>query len=99
MINWIQQTLLRRKRTDKGRMTLEKLKEEYRDSDVCMGEMLLSMPADGLSIEDAFELSVAAKNGRTATVFTGLSMTESRKNCKRPTTDNKKQRKWTDMIS
>ena len=92
MINWIQQTLLRRKRTDKGRMTLEKLKEEYRDSDVCMGEMLLSMPADGLSIEDAFELSVAAKKW-TATVFTGLSMTESRKNCKRPTTDNKKTKK------
>lgn len=61
MINWIQQTLLRRKRTDKGRMTLEKLKEEYRDSDVCMGEMLLSMPADGLSIEEAFELGIAAK--------------------------------------
>lgn len=61
MINWIQQTLLRRKRTDKGRMTIEKLKEEYRDSDVCMGEMLLSMPADGLSIEEAFELGIAAK--------------------------------------
>lgn len=61
MINWIQQTLLRRKKTDKGRMTLEKLKEEYRDSDVCMGEMLLSMPADGLSIEEAFELGIAAK--------------------------------------
>lgn len=61
MINWIQQTLLRRKGTDKGRMTLEKLKEEYRDSDVCMGEMLLSMPADGLSIEEAFELGIAAK--------------------------------------
>ncbi|WP_018667202.1 hypothetical protein [Bacteroides gallinarum] len=61
MINWIQQTLLRRKKTDKGRMTLEKLKEEYWDSDVCMGEMLLSMPADGLSIEEAFELSIAAK--------------------------------------
>lgn len=61
MINWIQQTLLRRKKTDKGRITLEKLKEEYRDSDVCMGEMLLSMPVDGLSIEDAFELGIAAK--------------------------------------
>ena len=61
MINWIQQRLLRRKKTDKGRMTLEKLKEEYRDSDVCMGEMLLSMPADGLSIEEAFEVSIAAK--------------------------------------
>lgn len=61
MINWIQQTLLRRKKTDKGRMTLEKLKEEYLNSDVCMGEMLLSMPADGLSIEEAFELGIAAK--------------------------------------
>ena len=38
MINWIQQTLLRHKKTDKGRMTLEKLKEEYRNSDVCMGK-------------------------------------------------------------
>jgi len=61
MINWIQQTLLRRKKMDKGRMTLEKLKEEYRNSDVCMGEMLLSISADGLSIEEAFELSIAAK--------------------------------------
>ena len=61
MINWIQQTLLRRKKTKKGRMTLEKLKEEYLNSDVCMGEMLLSMPADGLSIEEAFELGIAAK--------------------------------------
>lgn len=61
MINWIQQTLLRRKKTDKGRMTLEKLKEEYLNSDVCMGEMLLSIPADGLSIEEAFELGIAAK--------------------------------------
>lgn len=42
-------------------MTLEKLKEEYLNSDVCMGEMLLSIPADGLSIEEAFELGIAAK--------------------------------------
>ena len=46
---------------DKDKITLEKLKKEYYDSDVCMGEMLLSMPADGLSIEEAFELSIAAK--------------------------------------
>ena len=50
-----------KKQDGKGKMTLEKLKEEYLDSDVCMGEMLLSMPADGLSIEEAFELAIAAK--------------------------------------
>lgn len=49
------------KQKEKDKMTLEKLKKEYRNSDVCMGEMLLSMPADGLSIEEAFELSIAAK--------------------------------------
>ena len=61
MINWIQQTLLRRKKTDKGRMTLEKVQEEYHTNDVCMGELLDALPADGLSIEEAFELAVAAK--------------------------------------
>ena len=38
MINWIQQMLLRRKKTDKGRMTLRKVQEEYGENDVCMGE-------------------------------------------------------------
>lgn len=61
MENRILQALLRCKKTGKGKVTFEKLKEEYRESDVCMGEMLLSIPADGLSIEEAFELSVAAK--------------------------------------
>lgn len=46
---------------DKDKMTLDKLKTEYMESDVCMGEMLLSIPANGLSIEEAFELSIAAK--------------------------------------
>lgn len=46
---------------DKDKMTLDKLKKEYMESDVCMGEMLLSIPANGLSIEEAFELSIAAK--------------------------------------
>lgn len=46
---------------DKDKMTLDKLKTEYMKSDVCMGEMLLSIPANGLSIEEAFELSIAAK--------------------------------------
>lgn len=61
MGNRILQTLLRRKKTSKSKVTFEKLKEEYRESDICMGEILLSVPADGLSIEEAFELSIAAK--------------------------------------
>lgn len=43
------------------RMTLERIKEEYRDSEVCMGETLLSIPATGLSVEESFELAIAAK--------------------------------------
>lgn len=43
------------------RMTLEKVKEEYHGSDVCMGETLLSIPATGLSMEEAFELAMEAK--------------------------------------
>lgn len=52
---------LRRKKTDKGRMTLRKVQEEYGENDVCMGELLDALPADGLSIEEAFGLAVAAK--------------------------------------
>lgn len=61
MINWIQQMLLCRKKTDKGRMTLGKVQEEYGGNDVCMGELLDALPADGLSIEEAFELAITAK--------------------------------------
>ena len=59
--NWIQQMLLWRKKTDKGRMTLGKVQKEYRENDVCMGELLDALPADGLSIEEAFELAITAK--------------------------------------
>ena len=45
----------------KGRMTLEEVQKEYRENDVCTGELLDALPADGLSIEEAFELAVAAK--------------------------------------
>lgn len=44
-----------------SKMTLDKIKEEYRESDVCMGETLLSIPATDLSLEEAFELSIEAK--------------------------------------
>ncbi len=60
MKNWIQQMLLWRKKTDKGRMTLGKVQEEYGENDVCMGELLDALPADGLSIEEA-ELAITAK--------------------------------------
>lgn len=53
--------LLWRKKTDKGRMTLGKVLKEYRENDVCMGELLDALPADGLSIEEAFELAITAK--------------------------------------
>ena len=52
--------LLWRKKTDKGRMTLGKVQKEYRENDVCMGELLDALPADGLSIEEAFELAITA---------------------------------------
>lgn len=61
MKNWIQQMLLWRKKTDKGRMTLGKVQKEYRENDVCTGELLDALPADGLSIEEAFELAITAK--------------------------------------
>ena len=53
--------LLWRKKTDKGRMTLGKVQKEYRENDVRMGELLDALPADGLSIEEAFELAITAK--------------------------------------
>ena len=53
--------LLWRKKTDKGRMTLGTVQKEYRENDVCMGELLDALPADGLSIEEAFELAITAK--------------------------------------
>lgn len=74
--------LLWRKKTDKGRMTLGKVQKEYRENDVCMGELLDALPADGLSIEEAFELAITAKKWRTETVSTGVSTMENRKNCK-----------------
>ena len=57
--------LLWRKKTDKGRMTLGKVQKEYRENDVCMGELLDALPADGLSIEEAFATSFwKNKHGR-----------------------------------
>lgn len=51
----------RQRQRGKRKITLGKVKEEYHQNDVCMGELLLSIPADGLSLEEAFEMSIAAK--------------------------------------
>lgn len=61
MLDKILQMLLPYRRKNKSIMTLEKVKDEYHQNDVCMGELLLSIPANGLSLEEAFELSIAAK--------------------------------------
>lgn len=39
---------------------LEEIKSGYGDSEVCMGEMLASVPADGLTVEEAFYLYIRA---------------------------------------
>ena len=40
--------------------TFEKIIEQYTQSEVCMGELLANISADGMSIEDAFELYILA---------------------------------------
>lgn len=42
-------------------ITLEQIKEEYHKNDLCMGELLASFAADGLNLEEAFELYLEAK--------------------------------------
>ena len=50
--------------------SLTKVKEMYHKSDVVMGEMLASVHADGMSIEDAFYLYIAAQNWANGDEFT-----------------------------
>ena len=45
-----------------GKLTLEEIQAEYHKNDVCMGELLASLPARGLTMEEAFDLNIAAKN-------------------------------------
>lgn len=42
-------------------ITFEQIKEEYFNDDVCMGDFLAATPADGLTLEQAFELYCKAK--------------------------------------
>lgn len=43
-----------------SKMTLEKVIEEYIHDDICIYDLLASIPADGLTLEEAFELYIAA---------------------------------------
>lgn len=61
MGNKKQQMLLKSQKTNKGKVTLQRIQESYHQNDICMGDLLLSVPADGLSLEEAFELAIAAK--------------------------------------
>lgn len=42
------------------KMTLEKVIEEYHNNDICIFDLLASLPADGLTLEEAFELYISA---------------------------------------
>lgn len=43
------------------KVTLERIKDEYHTNDLCMGELLASFAADGLNLEEAFEMYLEAK--------------------------------------
>ena len=50
--------------------SFNKVKDMYHKSDVVMWEMLASIPADCMSIEDAFYLYIAAQNWANGDEFT-----------------------------
>lgn len=52
--------LYRKPPTMFDKVTLESIKREYQEGDVCMGELLAATPATGMSIEEAFELYIQA---------------------------------------
>lgn len=41
--------------------SLSRIMKEYQANDICMGELLAAIPADGQTLEEAFELYIAAK--------------------------------------
>ncbi|MFS2518277.1 hypothetical protein [Bacteroides xylanisolvens] len=49
-----------KKHTD-GKLTLEEIQSEYHKNDVCMSELLGNLPTRGLTMEEAFELNIAAR--------------------------------------
>lgn len=44
-----------------GKLTLDEIQAEYHKNDVCMGELLATLPAQGLTMEEAFNLNIAAR--------------------------------------
>ena len=48
---------------------LESIKQTYQKENICMAELLAAEPADGLSMEQAFELYVQAKNWADSDTF------------------------------
>lgn len=48
-----------KKTSDK--LTLEEIQAEYHKSDVCMSELLATLPAKALTMEEAFDLNIAAR--------------------------------------
>ena len=43
-----------------SKMTLDKVIKEYVQDDICIYDLLASIPADGLTLEEAFELYISA---------------------------------------
>ena len=41
------------------KQTMEQIITDYKEDDICMGEFLASVPADGYSLEEAFELYIS----------------------------------------
>ena len=50
-------------------MTLKEIKEDYMANDSCMSELLAAKPADGLTLEQAFQLYIRAKSWADDDVF------------------------------
>lgn len=49
------------KQQTSDKLTLEEIQAEYHKNDVCMGELFASLPARGLTMEEAFELNIKAR--------------------------------------
>lgn len=49
--------------------TLDQIQKDYETSEVVMGEMLACVPADGLSVEEAFSLYISAMNWAEGDTF------------------------------
>ncbi len=52
--------------------------KEYHADDICMGELLAAIPADGLTLEEAFELYIAAKKWADGDKFYQVTEKERR---------------------